>query len=65
MKCGVGAVSNNANRVFRREGAYDRFVTAIVKVKCKCKKIALHSVKIYIWSSPEHFKLRAKQFLQN
>ena len=24
MKCGVGAVSNNANRVFRREGAYDR-----------------------------------------
>ena len=25
MKCGVGAVSNNANRVFRREGAYDRF----------------------------------------
>jgi len=25
MKCGVGAVSNNANRVFRREGAYDRY----------------------------------------
>ena len=25
MKCGVGAVSNTANRVFRREGAYDRF----------------------------------------
>ena len=24
MKCGVGAVSSNANRVFRREGAYDR-----------------------------------------
>ena len=43
-------------------------VTAIVKVKCncsKCKKIALHSVKTYIWSSLEHFKLRAKQFLQN
>ena len=25
MKCGVGAVSNNANRVFRKEGAYDRY----------------------------------------
>ena len=25
MKCGVGAVSSNANRVFRKEGAYDRY----------------------------------------
>ena len=30
MKCGVGAVSNNANRVFRREGAYDRLVKTSV-----------------------------------
>ena len=32
MKCGVGAVSNNANRVFRREGAYDRFNKTFVFV---------------------------------
>jgi hypothetical protein len=25
MKCGVGAVSSNASRVFRKEGAYDRY----------------------------------------